>query len=78
MAMSADEIKQLIEQALPDSVVSIDDMRGDGEHYSCHVRSRAFVGKSRVEQHKMVYDALGGQVGSRLHALALQTTPIEE
>ena len=78
MAMRAEDIKSLIQTALPDSEVSIEDLRGDGEHYSCHIRSRAFVGKTRVAQHKMVYDALGGRMGDQLHALAIQTTAIED
>lgn len=78
MPMSADEIKRLITAALPGSIVTIEDLEGDGDHYSCHVQSKAFVGKTRLEQHKMVYDALGDRLGSRLHALALQTTAIEE
>ncbi|MCG8620960.1 MAG: BolA/IbaG family iron-sulfur metabolism protein [Proteobacteria bacterium] len=78
MPMSADEIKRLIMVALPDSIVSIEDQKGGGDHYACHVQSKAFRGKTRLEQHKMVYDALGEHIGSRLHALTLQTTAIEE
>lgn len=79
MTMTAGEIERLITQALPDSTVSITDLEGDGNHYACHVVSHAFIGKTRIEQHKMVYDALGGRMGSdgtdALHALALQTAP---
>ena len=78
MAMRADEIEQLILDALPGSEVKIEDLAGDGAHYSCHIKSTAFAGKSRVQQHKIVYDALGGRMGNQLHALAIQTTPIEE
>jgi stress-induced morphogen len=63
----------MIRQALPDAQVEITDLRGDGDHYAAHVVSAAFAGKSRVEQHKMVYDALKGGMGDELHALALQT-----
>ena len=76
MAMSASEIERLIRTAIPDCSVSVRDMAGDGEHYAATVVSASFVGKSRVEQHKMVYDALRGEsggMGDRLHALALQT-----
>ena len=78
MAMRVDEIEQLILDALPGSEVKIEDLAGDGDHYSCHIKSTAFAGKSRVQQHKIVYDALGGRMGNQLHALAIQTTPIEE
>ena len=74
MAMKADEIEQMIRDALPRADVKINDLRGDGEHYAAHVSSVAFKGKTRVEQHKMVYDALRGRMGKELHALALQTS----
>jgi stress-induced morphogen len=73
MAMAAADIERLIKERFPDALVSIDDLAGDGDHYAATVVSEAFRGKSRVEQHKMVYDALGGQVGADLHALALRT-----
>ena len=73
MAMAAADIERLIKESLPDAVVSIDDLAGDGDHYAATVVSEAFRGKSRVEQHKMVYDALKGQMGGALHALALKT-----
>jgi stress-induced morphogen len=73
MAMDASEIKRLIKAALPDAVVRIEDLRGDGDHYAAHVVSSAFAGKSRVQQHQMVYRALQGRMGDALHALALQT-----
>ncbi|MBL6782301.1 MAG: BolA family transcriptional regulator [Alphaproteobacteria bacterium] len=78
MAMRADEIEKCIRDALPDCDVTIEDLAGDGDHYSCHIRSKAFAGKTRVQQHKIVYEALGGKMGNQLHALAIQTTPIEE
>ena len=72
--MSADEIQSLIESNLPNCQVTITDLRGDGDHYAAHVVSPAFEGKSRVQQHQMVYQALQGKMGGDLHALALQTS----
>ena len=77
MAMNAAEIEQLIKSALPDAVVTIEDLAGDGDHYAARVISKAFAGKSRVQQHQMVYKALGGNMGDALHALALQTAAPE-
>jgi stress-induced morphogen len=73
MPMEAADIEMLIRAALPDAAVRIDDLRGDGDHYSCHVVSALFKGKSRVQQHQMVYAALKGRMGNELHAMALQT-----
>jgi len=73
MAMDAAEIERLIKESLPDAEVSIEDLRGDGDHYAAHVVSAAFKGKTRVQQHQMVYQALRGKMGDQLHALALQT-----
>jgi stress-induced morphogen len=73
MAMEADEIERLIKVAFPDAKVDIRDLAGDGDHYAATVISAAFKGKSRVQQHQMVYAALKGQMGGALHALALQT-----
>ena len=73
MAMAANEIERMIKEALPDAVVVIEDLRGDGDHYSARVTSAAFSGKTRVQQHQMVYAALQGRMGGELHALALQT-----
>ena len=73
MAMSASDIEKAIRTALPDADVTITDLAGDGDHYSAKVVSNAFKGKTRVQQHKMVYDALSGRVGGQLHALSLQT-----
>ena len=73
MAMAAADIERLIKERFPDALVSIDDLAGDGDHYAATVVSEAFRGKSRVEQHKMVYDAIGNQMGAELHALALKT-----
>jgi len=74
MPMNAGEIERLIKEALPDAKVTIRDLAGDGDHYAAEVISAAFKGKTRVQQHKMVYDALKGRMGGELHALALQTT----
>ncbi len=73
MAMEAAEIERLIKQGLPDARVTIEDLRGDGDHYAAHVVSAEFEGKSRVQQHQLVYQALQGRMGNELHALALQT-----
>jgi stress-induced morphogen len=73
MAMEANEIERLIKAALPDASVEIRDLAGDGDHYAATVISPSFKGKTRVQQHKLVYDALQGQMGGVLHALALQT-----
>jgi stress-induced morphogen len=73
MPMDAGEIERLIKAGIPDAEVTIRDLAGDGDHYAATVISAAFRGKSRVQQHKMVYDALQGQMGGVLHALALQT-----
>lgn len=73
MAMAATEIETLIRTALPDAEVTITDLAGDGDHYAAHVVSPSFAGKSRVQQHKLVYEALGGRVGGQLHALQLTT-----
>ena len=73
MAMEASEIERLIKAALPDARIDIRDLAGDGDHYAATVISAAFKGKSRVQQHQLVYAALKGQMGGTLHALALQT-----
>jgi len=74
MAMSVAEIERLIREALPDARVEVKDLAGDGDHYAATIVSAAFAGKSRVEQHQMVYRALKGRMGGELHALALQTS----
>jgi stress-induced morphogen len=74
MAMSAAAIEAMIKEAFPDAEVTIEDLRGDGDHYAATVVSSAFKGKSRVQQHQMVYAALKGKMGGELHALALQTS----
>ncbi|EHM02909.1 BolA-like protein [Acetobacteraceae bacterium AT-5844] len=74
MAMQPAEIEALIKAALPDAQVTIEDLAGDGDHYAAAVVSEAFRGKSRVQQHQLVYAALRGRMGGELHALALQTS----
>ena len=78
MPMSAGEIEQMIKEAIPDAVVRIDDLRGDGDHYAASISSNEFKGKTRVQQHQMVYAALQGRMGNELHALALQTSTPED
>ncbi|MFC7477830.1 BolA family protein [Dankookia sp. GCM10030260] len=74
MAMQPAEIEALIKAALPDAQITIEDLAGDGDHYAATVVSDAFKGKSRVQQHQLVYAALRGRMGGELHALALQTS----
>lgn len=74
MPMDAREIERLIREALPDADVEIRDLAGDGDHYAATVISESFRGKTRVQQHQIVYQALKGQMGGALHALALQTS----
>ncbi len=73
MPMDAGELEKLIKEAMPDAEITIKDLAGDGDHYAAHVVSSAFKGKSRVQQHQLVYQALGGRMGDVLHALALTT-----
>lgn len=73
MPMTAHEIETLIKEAFPDAAVTIQDLAGDGDHYSAQITSAAFKGKNRVQQHQLVYKALQGRMGNELHALALQT-----
>ena len=74
MAMDARDIEKMIKDAIPDAQVTIRDLAGDGDHYAAEVVAESFRGKSRVQQHQMVYDALKGSMGGALHALALQTS----
>ena len=78
MGMSATDIERFIKEALPDAQVTIRDLAGDGDHYAANVVSAAFKGKSRVQQHQMVYAALKGKMGGDLHALALTTATPED
>ncbi|MSO85048.1 MAG: BolA family transcriptional regulator [Rhodospirillales bacterium] len=77
MPMPAIEIERLIKQGIPDAKVTIEDLRGDGDHYAARVESATFKGKSRIQQHQLVYQALGGRMGGELHALQLTTTAPE-
>ena len=74
MAMAAAEIEKLILKSFPDAKVTIDDLRGDGDHYAAQIVSEQFRGLTRVQQHKMVYSAMDGKMGNELHALALNTS----
>ena len=73
MAMTKDNIEELIKQSIPDAKVTIEDLRGDGDHYSAIVVSKSFDGKSMIQQHKMVYESFKGKMGNELHALELKT-----
>lgn len=73
MAMAADDIERMIAAALPGATVTIRDLAGDGDHYAAHVVAPQFAGQSRVQQHKLVYAALGGRMGGELHALQVTT-----
>ena len=73
MAMNLTEIETLIKEAIPDAIVDIKDLAGDGNHYSATIVSSVFIGKSKIEQHKMVYNSLKGKMGNELHALAITT-----
>lgn len=74
MAMEAKAVEALIREGIPGAKVRIEDLRGDGDHYAAYVESSSFIGKSRVQQHQMVYAALKGKMGGELHALALYTS----
>jgi len=78
MPMDANEIERLIKARIPDAEVTIRDLAGDGDHYAATVLSESFRGKSRVQQHQIVYDALKAEMGGKLHALALQTGTPEQ
>ena len=76
MGLKAEEIKNLIIESIPDAEISIQDLAGDDNHYSATVKSKLFSGKSKIEQHKLVYKALKGKMGEELHALSLNTKEI--
>ena len=78
MAMDLKEIEKYIKEALPDATVEIQDLAGDGNHYSATVSSSTFIGKSKIEQHKTVYASLKGKMGNELHALAIKTKERDE
>ena len=73
MALNISEIESVIKEAMHDAVVEIQDLAGDGNHYSATITSSQFSGKSKIEQHKMVYNSLKGRMGNELHALAIKT-----
>jgi len=73
MAMTKNEIEILIKESIPDALVTIEDLKGDGDHYSATVISKSFQGISKINQHKMIYDSLKGKMGKELHALMLKT-----
>ena len=73
MAMNLKEIEKLIKESIPDALVEIQDIAGDGNHYSATISSSIFIGKSKIEQHKIVYASLKGKMGNELHALAIKT-----
>ncbi len=74
MPMKAIEIEDLLLKVFPDAIIKIDDLRGDGDHYAAYIESKKFLGKTKVQQHQMVYNALEGRMGNELHALALNTS----
>jgi len=76
MSLKLEEIRSLIKEAMPDAEVSIEDLAGDENHYSATIKSKVFKGKSKIDQHKLVYKALKGKMGNELHALALNTMEI--
>ena len=73
MPLSKEELEKFIKNSIPDSTIIIEDLRGDGDHYSATVISKSFKGKTKIEQHKMVYNSLKGKMGNELHALMLKT-----
>ena len=73
MSMDLKEIENLIKEAMPDATIDIQDLAGDGNHYSATITSSQFSGKTKIEQHKMVYNSLKGKMGNELHALAIKT-----
>jgi len=76
MSLKLEEIKGLIKESIPDAQITIQDLAGDDNHYSATIKSKIFSGKSKIEQHKLVYKALKGKMGNELHALALKTMEI--
>ena len=76
MSVKLEEIKSLIKTAIPDAEITIEDLAGDENHYSATIKSKIFSGKSKIEQHKLVYKSLKGKMGNELHALAINTKEI--
>ena len=77
MSLKLEEIKSLIKKGIPDAEITIQDLAGDENHYSATIKSKIFNGKSKIEQHKLVYKALNGKMGNELHALALNTIEVK-
>ena len=73
MTLKLEQVKSLIKEALPDAEITIEDLAGDDNHYSATIKSKTFAGKSKIDQHKIVYKALKGKMGNELHALAINT-----
>ena len=73
MAITKNEIETLIKESIPDALIKIEDLRGDGDHYKATIISKSFIGKNKIAQHQMVYDSLKGKMGNELHALMLKT-----
>jgi stress-induced morphogen len=73
MPLKSQEIEKLIKESIPDAEIIIEDLAGDENHYSATIKSKVFYGKSKIDQHKMVYKALKGKMGNELHALSLNT-----
>ena len=73
MPINIDVLEKMIKESIPDSKIAIEDLRGDGDHYSATVISKSFIGKTKIQQHKMVYESLQGKMGNELHALMLKT-----
>ena len=76
MSLKSEEIEKLIKESIPDAEITIKDLAGDENHYSATIKSKIFTGKSKIEQHKIVYKALKGKMGNELHALALNTVEV--
>ena len=76
MSLKLEEIKSLIKEVMPDAEIDIKDLAGDENHYSATIKSKVFAGKSKIDQHKLVYKALKGKMGNELHALQINTTEI--
>ena len=76
MSLKLEEIKTLIKESIPDAEIDIQDLAGDENHYSATIKSKVFTGKTKIEQHKLIYKALKGKMGNELHALQLNTTGI--
>ena len=76
MSLKSEEIENLIKESIPDAEIVINDLAGDQNHYSATIKSKIFKGKSKIEQHKIVYKSLKGKMGNELHALSINTMEI--